>query len=183
MSSQPEALRKARKDAAFTLDEAAQRLHVSRAALSNYERRIRRVPIDIQAKAPDVYRNPLLRLQACADCKIGFFQVPVLDLVDTHPVAGRDKLIEELGETVAVLGSLNLVNKRGPADFTASERDQVLTAMDEIWDVFNAAALNLVTFSRLSGLDLASVADRYKRKCFEKHYWSAAKEKAPAKRR
>ena len=173
MSGQAEALRKARQEAGLPLDEAARRFHVSRAALSNYERRIRRVPEDIQARAPEVYRNPMLRLWACEQCKVGFFQLPVLDRVDLHPVVVRDKLVEELEEAIAALRPLRLINKREPADFSEAERGQVLAAMAQTWDTFDTGALDLVALSQLLGIDLTTIADQHRRKVFERGYWSA----------
>ncbi len=175
-------LRREREAAGQSLRTLSSACGVSPSGLSKHERGT--CPDDVFDRAADFLGRPLMRLQACTECRVGFFRgIPALDQVDLHPVAVLDKLIEELEEGVRGLRGLRLVNKLGAEDLNDNERRQMMAAADQVYDVLPAAAVYLAVLAQRFGLDLGGVRERYRRKAFEHGYWSAPKATASRQRK
>lgn len=182
LESRGQLLRREREAAGKSLRAMAAACGVSPSGLSKHERN-GTCPDDVFDRAAEFLGSPLMRLQACTSCRVGFFQgVPALDQVDLHPIAVQDKLIEELDEGVRALRDLHLVNKLGPEDLTAEERKQMAAAADQVFDLIPAIALDLAVLAQRFDLDLGGVRERYRRKAFGRGYWSASSD-GPEKRK
>ena len=174
LESRGQLLRREREAAGKSLRALSAACGVSPSGLSKHERN-GTCPDDVFDRAADFLARPLMRLNACTDCRIGFFRgIPTLDQVDMHPMAVLNKLVEELDEGARRLRELRLINKLDARDLSDAERRQLAVAADQVFDVLPAAAMYLAVLDQRFALDLGGVRERYRRKVFDRGYWSSS---------
>jgi len=174
-------LREKRIACGVSQEQLAKALHVSSSAVSNYERGARDMPEDLLDRAINTLNSPRMRILKCTECRAGMFSgLPLLDLTDTHPVVTRDKLVEELEEAAASVGSLQLINKTGPNKLSEDDKEQIREALEQVLDCIPGIALYISSLTVHYNIDIDVAREQAKKKYFDRGYWSAKKMPAAA---
>ncbi len=164
-------LRQAREEAGLSLRETGHRLNASASAICRWERGKRRLSPDVvDAAAEALPGGVMIRLQACAGCRVGFFRLPVLQGVDKHPVAVVSKLAEELEEVARAAREIERMLLHRDDD-----RDRLEAALEQVMDLLPAAAVSLVAVTEATAATLPGIRQRWESKVAARGYLAPRK--------
>ncbi len=161
-----------RKKAGLSRREAASAMHIAENTLRAYESGRRQVPNEIVSAAVKVYRSPCVQAQRCYECRVNRLTPPWLDRVDPHPMAVRDKVLEELGEALDAVRAVCLVNKRCPDDLTQEDRTRLNVAIEEMRDLYPALMMWFGVVETVFGYDHEVLASEMYQKLRSRGYCS-----------
>jgi len=172
-----ERLKEHRERENLTQTQMANLINVSRSTYGAYERGTRTIPDDVIAKAVNEFENPEILAEFAYDRGTEFFNVPVLDNVDKHPLVVIDVLIEEASEMIKALMQIRrAIKNKHSADQIKKEDFKVLMEHEEqVGDVYAALKMHFVTMSKF-GVNVKDVERMCIRKLINKHF--IKKEKA-----
>ena len=105
--------KEARKHADYTQEQFALELNLSRPALANIETGRRRMPRDRIKVANEVLDDGFYTMASVQEV-LGEAWIPVLDGVDLHRSAVREKAIEEIREVMDEIKATSMVNQPNP---------------------------------------------------------------------
>lgn len=165
-------LRQAREQSGLRLLPVARALNIDKSTLSRYENGRRKLPADVVVAAAEALPNGvMLRLQACASCRVGFFRLPVLAGVDRHPVATVAKLAEELEEAAGAAREIERALLHREDDGPRLE-----ALLEQVMDLLPAAAVSLIAVTEATAATLPGVRRRWEQKAAARGYLAPRKE-------
>lgn len=173
MNSMGTALAAARERAGLPQSKLAQRLHISRALLGMVETGDRRPTPELLAAAVDATGDLALAIQAMWNSPIGILCGPPLDQADLHPVVVTAKLREELQEADSCLAALRLFNCNRPEDLNDAQRESILKAASEVWDLFTGVQAWLQSMGSHYALDIRRIRQQHAFKLRSRGYTTA----------
>jgi len=154
-------LREQREQINLSQDEMAKRLSLARSTYSAYERNQRRIPEDVINKAVKEFDNIKIIAEYSFDQGIEFFNVPLLDNVDTYPHVVIDALIEESREMIAALFKIKSVikNKIQADQLSKEDIKQLMVHEEQVGDLYAALKMHFVTMQKY-GINVKDVERR-----------------------
>jgi len=164
-----------RKKAGLSQTELAEAIGVTQSTISEYESG-KDVSSDNAYRITQVLKSNRLLAEYCFEYRTGFFNVPVLNLVDDHRVVGMSVLIEEAAELISNIERLRklVVNKRDRRQFTRDEWQQLMRYEEQIIDIMPAIQMHLIEMSEAFEMDLSDLEHRLEMKMIKKGYYKKA---------
>lgn len=156
--------KEARKQADYTQEQFALELNLSRPALANIESGRRRMPRDRMKVANEVMDDGFYAMATVQEV-LGETWIPVLDGVDLHRSAVREKAIEEIREAMDQITATSMVNQPDP-----KRRDEVQNLMMECIDVIVCLTHLVAVICREFGISWVGMWREYHRKAEEQGY-------------
>ena len=164
------AVRDARLEAGYSLNELADKTYCSSSALSNYERGVRPIPEEVLGAIVEHTGSFKLALNRCVNCKAGLLRIPFLERVSTNQVEVQQKVIEELREAADALEGISLINKATWDNLSPGEQEGFEYAMEQLLDVLPAIVMMLYVASKRFGRNTREYFDRLYAKMRAKQY-------------
>lgn len=161
-------IKQERKRRNLSQKDLANLINVDRTTITRYENS-QSVPYDALERIASTLESNRLRLEALGSVIPCFY----LDRVDLHPLAVKEKGIEEMEEAVDNLKELDLINRRKPDDLTEDEKNDLKTkTIMALQDVNMCINHILISFSETYDIDLNEIEMQYKKKMAAKGYVS-----------
>jgi transcriptional regulator with XRE-family HTH domain len=107
------AQKQARAHAGMTQEELAYHLNMSRPAVANVERGYRKMPRDVMGKAAETLDDGFYAMETAQEV-LGEGWIPVLNNVDLHRSAVKEKMLEEIQEAMDQMAVTSMVEPPGP---------------------------------------------------------------------
>jgi len=162
----------ARKDAGFSIEEAAYRVNVASRTLIKYEHGETIPGPDVVLAMSRVYKRPWMTQIYCKECcAIGqAYSYEVLNNVNLDPQNIMLKLIGEMNEAQTVLNKMLeiAVNKNSRSDFTEQEWDEFIDCLHEFLDVEHNIETLKIALNHWC--DISEEIQKHNKKCLERGY-------------
>jgi hypothetical protein len=141
----------------------------------------RQMPSDLAMTVIDAMDSAALRAEFQEEYGQAFFMVPVLDLVDLHPMTTMETLIEEGSEMIrSIQRQKKLVkNKYKREDLTDAEHEELLELEMQVIDLYGAIQHHLVAMNAY-GINVKELEKKYGQKVIMKGYKSGNRHKKSA---
>lgn len=162
----------------MSVPELATRIGVSPSMLKKYEAGACPVPQDVVVSASRALKAPLIKKVYCHEHGLAVVDTPILNHIDTHPVVVTAKLDEETCEFQEDLKRCRetLINKRGPEDLSAQDREFIGHTLAEYLDVCTGGEIWVLEVCDLYDFDLESEVQKHTDKCRRKGHIQRAQE-------
>ncbi len=173
-----------RIEAGKPAERAAEELSISPRTLHRYESGEISPPPEIVYQMADIYHAPaIIRWYRASICPIGRkLEPPVLNNIDTSPLARFFKYAEELEEAVPAAREMTkmMVNKRSALDFNDEEISELEWLTEQVLtDIFQGAAEAWEAYMDIFGVDAGEEAmNRHRQKMMERGYLQTKKKPA-----
>lgn len=156
--------REARKHADFTQEQFAVEINLSRPALANIETGRRRMPKDRIKVANETLDDGFYAMASVQEV-LGDTWIPVLDGVDLHRAAVKEKAIEELREAMDEITATSMVNRPDP-----KRREEIQHLLMECIDVIVCLTHLVAVICREFGISWVGMWREYHRKAEKQGY-------------
>lgn len=166
-----------RRDAGYSQQEVAQKMHLSIRAYQYLESGERELTPDQALQVSRILNQPALTMVYCRrDCAIGrAYCYDVLNNVDLSPIAILAKYRQEAREAKDALEKLSelFLNKSSGHDCTEGEMAEIRRQAHELLDlehVIETLKLRLWDF-----LDVSELVQEHNQKCYDRRYYCTQK--------
>lgn len=151
-----ESVKAVRESRGLSQAALADRVGVTQAAISKYEKKGRPIPEDVAIRMTEVLKSPRLHAEYLYENRMEFFNSPLLNNVDDHLVLVLDVLVDELAEAreAAMENAKLLRNKKKDSDIDRHSWQKVIENEMQILDLYANIKLHLIrmdeTFEKFS---------------------------------
>ncbi|MCT4542351.1 MAG: helix-turn-helix domain-containing protein [Vallitalea sp.] len=174
-------IKSAREQQGINQNEIAVRVGVAPSTYGAYERKERYIPDDVVKAIATELGEPSIIAELTYERNTEFFNVPLLNNVDTHPQVVIDSLIEEASEMIKALMIIKKItkNRTNVSQITTEQYKNLMDAEEQVGDVYSALKMHFVTMDRY-GVNVKEVEKRCNRKLINKGYVRGNRQKKEA---
>jgi transcriptional regulator with XRE-family HTH domain len=158
--------------------EIAVKVGLAPSTYGAYERKERPIPDDVVLAVANELKNPAIIAEYSYQRNSEFFNVPVLNNVDTYPQVVIDALIEESSEMIKALMEIKKVIKNKHSFENISEKDHnlLLDLEEQVGDLYAALKMHFISMNKF-GVNVKEVEQRCNRKLVSKGYFLKNRQK------
>lgn len=149
-------------------------INASQTQVSRYLNWEIEIPQECAMKAVQYFKSPELLAEYAEEYGRAFFNIPVLDMADKHPMTVLEFMVEESSEAIkAVQVTKRLIrNKNSKEDLSNEEYDLLMDQMDQMEqmaDLFVTLQMLFISMRRF-GVLIKVIERRIREKMFRKGY-------------
>lgn len=153
-----------RGEVGFTQQDFGEEINLSRSMIADIESGRRRMPRDRLKVANEVLDDGFYAMAAVEEV-LGDTWIPVLDGVDLHRAAVKEKAIEEIREAMEQIAATSMVNQPDP-----KRRDEIQQLLMECIDVVVCLTHLVAVVCREFGISWVGMWREYHRKAETRGY-------------
>lgn len=160
-------------------EQLGQVVGVSQTMVSKYLNKKQRIPEDVATGFIQYLNNPKLLAEFSEEYGQTFFSVPVLDLVDEHPMTIMEVLIEEASEMIRAVQKMKklLKNKKVKDELKEEEFKELFDLEMQVVDMYPALQHHLISMAPY-GITITDLEQRTRKKMIDKGYKSGYRKSA-----
>jgi transcriptional regulator with XRE-family HTH domain len=164
------AIRESRQIKRYTQEDVGAMGYCSGKMISAVERGERQISVDVLKNITKGIDEPRVYMEAAAEITGGVFAVSWLDgdCVDLHRSSVKDKVIEELAEAIKAVSSAKVTDN--PRLCKMDQREKVKESIEEVIDVYVAAAHYVAIMCREYNFDVKEMFQAQRQKLIEHGY-------------
>lgn len=154
-------------------------INASQTQVSRYLNLEIEIPQECAMKAVQYFKSPELLAEYAEEYGRAFFNIPVLDMADQHPMTVLEFMVEESSEAIkAVQVTKRLIrNKNSKEDLSNEEYDLLMDQMEQMADLFVTLQMLFISMRRF-GVLIKAIERRIREKMFRKGYKKRTAKKA-----
>ena len=174
-------IKSTREQLGLNQNQIAIMIGVAPSTYGAYERKERNMPDDIIVSLAKELGDPSIMAEYTYERGTEFFNVPLLNNVDKHPLVVNDSLIEEAREMIKALLVIKKLtkNKTNVSQFSREKYIQLMDAEEQVGDLYSALKMHFVTMVRY-GVNVKEIEKRCNRKLRNRGYVRGNRQKKRA---